>query len=284
MTDSERYGIGGNSPPPDLKIGEALREELRDNNHAMEERRDELLAGAGEFDADHATVEDDETSGLLAGIITQINKASKQAHAVREGIKAPYLEGGRIVDAFFTGGIATPLDKMAEKLNAKQTAYQRDKAARAKKEAEEAAARARAEEDARRKEAEKAERERVRAEREAKKAHEDAAASAAASLRAQEAAARADVARKAEEDARVERENAARIAASTAAERSRTRGDYAMASLRTTWDYEILEIAKVPALFLTVNDKVVKALIRGKDGMRVIPGLRIFAVEESVNR
>ena len=52
--DTERYGIGGNNPPPDLKIGEALREELRDNNHAMEERRDELLAGAGEVDADHA--------------------------------------------------------------------------------------------------------------------------------------------------------------------------------------------------------------------------------------
>lgn len=279
-----RLGLGGNSPPPDLKIGEALREELNDNHRDLLRRRDELLAMADDFDADYDAVDDDETSGLLAGIITQITKSAKSADQIREGVKAPYLEGGRIVDGFFLGGISSKLEARAKALNAKQTAYQRAKADRIRREAEEAARKARAEEDLRRREAEKAERERMAAERAARKAREDADASDAARQRAADAERRAEEARQAEERARVEREEQARIAASSAADRSRVRGDYAVSSLRTTWKFEVLDIAKVPPEFLLVNASLVNAAIRGKDGRRDIAGIRIFADETAQNR
>ncbi len=277
-------GFGDNRPPIDLKIGAALREELTDNHADLVRRKAELLKMADDFDADHATVDDDETSGELAGVITQIMGAAKMSDKVREGVKAPYLEGERIIDGFFIAGIKTPLTKRAEALNAKQTAYQRAKADRIRREAEAAAAKARAEEDARRREAEKAERERLAAERAARKAMDDAAAAEDAKRRAVEAQRRAEAARQAEERARIEREQQAKISASNAAARSRTRGTYAMASLRTTWKFKIVDIAKVPTQYLTVNEPLVNAAIRGDNGLRDIPGLLIFSVEESVNR
>jgi len=273
-----------NNPPPDLKIGPALREELTDNFAPLVSRKADLLAMADDFDADHPVVSDDATSGILAGIITQINGTAKSANKSREGIKAPYLNGSRTIDGFFTAGIIGPLERRAEALNAKQTAYQRAKADRARREAEAAAAKARAEEDARRREAEKAERERLAAERQARKAMDDAAAAADAGKRAEEARQRAELARQAEERARIEREAQAKIAASNAADRSRVRGEYAMSSLRTTWKFEVIDIKAVPSEFLQINAAVINATIRGKDGRHDIPGLRIFTVEEAVNR
>jgi hypothetical protein len=230
-------------------------------------------------------VEDDETSGILAGVITQINGAAKIADKTREGVKAPYLEGSRIVDSFFKGGVVDPLTKRADKLNEKQTAYQRAKADQERRRAEAAAAAARAEEEARRREAEKADRERQRAEREARKAMDDAAAAEDAKFRAAEAQQRAEVARQQQELARIHREKEAAIAASNAADRSRTRGDYAMASLRTTWHFRVIDIAKVPAAYLMVNESMVNAAIRARvNPVRDIPGLEIYSKEESVNR
>lgn len=43
---------------------------------------------------------------------------------------------------------------------------------------------------------------------------------------------------------------------------------------RTTWDYEVIDGNKVPRLFLTIDEKEVRAAI--KDGEREIPGLKIF--------
>lgn len=275
--------MGHNNPPPDIKVGEALREELRDNHADLTKRKNDLIAMADRFDADHETIDDDETSGTLAGIITQINGCAKIADTTREGIKSPYLEGGRIVDGFFNAGIKAPLETRASQLNAKQTTYQRAKADRARREAEEATRKARAEEDARRREAEKAERERQAAERAAAKAKNDESAAAAAE-RARQANERAELARQAEIQAQEQRMAAAKVAASSAADRSRVRGEYAMASLRTTWKFKVVDITKVPAEYLMVNESVINALIRGKSGRREIAGLDIFPVEEAVNR
>lgn len=281
-----RLQSGANNPPPDLKVGEALREELRDNHRDLLARRDELLQMVEDFQADHASVDDDETSGVLAGVITQLSKVAKEAGAIHKGIKAPFLEGGRIVDNFFVGQIAAKLEQRAETLNRLQTAYLRAKDDRKRREAAEAAARARAEEDARRREAEKAEREKRAAERAAAKPPTlfaegqgpDATAAAA------DAARRAEDARRAQEQARVERQAQEATAAASPAELSRTRGDYALASLRTTVDFEVEDITKVPPEFLTVNAPLVRAAIRGKDGRKTIPGLRIFEVRTAQNR
>jgi flagellar biosynthesis GTPase FlhF len=277
-----RLQPGGNNPPPDLKVGEELVEQLHEQNAALLSRRDELLASAAEFAADHPTIDDDETSGLLAGIIRQLGDDAKIAEKTREGVKAPWLAGGRAVDGFFNA-ITVPLEKMAAKLNEGQTAYQRAKAARIKREAEERARKEREAEDARRREAERAERERQAAERAARKATDDAARAAAAE-RQREANERAEAARKAEEEARAQRQAAQKVADSNAAERSRTRGEVAMASLRTTYHFRVVDITLVPAHLLLVNEAMVKAMIRGKNGVREIPGLLIYAVEESVNR
>ena len=283
-TVNPRLGIGGNNPPPDLKVGVALRQELEANHVELSARKAALLESAHAFELDHPDgVQDEETSGLLAGIITQLHSFTKSVDKVRQGVKAPYLDGERIIDGFFTGGLVTPAEKRAAILNGQQTAYQRAKADRARRDAEERERQARAEEEVWRREADRAERERLRAEREARRAQDEEAAEAARQ-RAAAAKKREDEARAEEERARAERQRQAQTAASSAADRSRTRGDYAMASLRTTWKFKVVEIALVPPEFLMVNERLVNAAIRGKDGRRNIPGLSIFAVEDSVNR
>ncbi len=287
MADDAR-GIGDNKAPPDLKVGEALREELRDNHRDLLARRDELLQMADDFQADHPSVEDDATSGVLAGVISQLRKSAKEARTVHQGVKAPFLEGGRIVDNFFVGHISTKLDDVADELNKSQTAYLNAKADRRRREAAEAAARARAEEEARRREAERAERARRAAERAAAKAPSlplmPEAPGPSPSEAADDARQRGEAARRAQELARVERQAQEATAAAPAADLSRTRGDFALASLRTVWDYELLDITQVPPEFLQVNAQLIRAAIRGKDGRHHIPGLRVFQVQTAQNR
>jgi hypothetical protein len=112
------------------------------------------------------------------------------------------------------------------------------KAAEARRAAEEEARRARAEAD------------RLAAEALAREVAAKPSAPAAPVLdRAIEAEARAAVA-----DA---------IAAAKPADLSRTRGDYgAVASLRTTWEYEVTDFNAVPRQFLVVNDLGIRAHIR----------------------
>ncbi len=272
MDADDVAGPGHNNPPPDLKIGDALRDQLASEYAGIVSRKRTLLQMAEDFKADYPSVNDDETSGLLAGVITQIRAHVKSVDKVREGVKSPYLEGGRIVDGFFNGTIMTPLDKAATALNAMQTAFLRAKAEKARREAEAAAEAARKEEEARRREAEKAERE---ARALARKGDEEAAA---------EAKRKADAAREEQDRAAAARQQEAKVAASSNADRSRVRGDLAMASLRTTIKFEVIDITKVPAAYLQVNTALVNAAIRGKDGLRDIPGLRIFEEQEAANR
>lgn len=283
MDADDVAGPGHNNPPPDLKIGDALRDQLAGEHGALARRRDELLAMADDFMADHASVTDDETSGTLAGVIAQLNACSKVAMKTHEGVKAPYLDGSRIVDNFFFKGFRDTIASKAATLNAMQTAYLRAKAEKARREAEERERLAREEEDRKRREAEKAERERQRAEREARKAQDDAAREDA-ERRAAEARAKADAAREEQDRAAAARQQEAKVAASSNADRSRVRGDLAMASLRTTWKFEVIDVTKVPAAYLQVNSAIVNAAIRGKDGLRDIPGLRIFEEQEAANR
>lgn len=284
MTMEGIAGIGHNEPPPDLRSGELLRAELPDRHADLIRRRDELLAMAADFKADHPErIDNDEESGILAGIIAQINAAAKICEKQREGVKAPYLEGSRIVDGFFTGTIKSKLDEAAKGLNAMQTAFQRAKAEKARREAEEAERKARAEEDARRREAERAEREKRQAEAAAKRAQDDQER-AEAEKRRQEAEAKAKAAREEQDRAAAERQQQQKVATSSAADLSRVRGDFAMASLRTTWKFRVVDLAKVPPHYLQINSAAVNAAIRGKDGLRDIPGLDIYAEQEAVNR
>lgn len=281
MTTTASPSIGHNNPPPDLKVGEALKLELAENHLALVARRDELLEAAAAFAADHQSVNDDETSGTLAALIVQLRTCAKSANQTREGVKAPYLDGSRIVDGFFTGGIVTKLDDAAQKLNRLQTAYLQAKEAARRRQAEEEARIKREAEDKARREAEAAERERQRAEREARKATDDAAAEEAERKR-QEADERARLAREEQDRAAADRAAAQRTASKSSADLSRTRGDMAQSSLRTVWRFEVVDLARVPLQYLQVNTPAISAAIR--NGEREIAGLRIFAEQIAANR
>jgi hypothetical protein len=46
--------------------------------------------------------------------------------------------------------------------------------------------------------------------------------------------------------------------------------------VRMLWTFEVIDKAKVPIEYLYVDEQVVRQAITGKDGLREIPGLRIF--------
>ncbi len=94
--EQDRLGIGGNRPP--VLNNELLPVDLRQSHQELTARRDELIAGLENVPTE---VFDDETSGRIGDYIKQLDGCMKQAEAFRVGEKAPFLEGGRIVDGFF---------------------------------------------------------------------------------------------------------------------------------------------------------------------------------------
>ena len=52
------------------------------------------------------------------------------------------------------------------------------------------------------------------------------------------------------------------------------RTDYGTASVRKTWDFEIIDAAKLPPAFLIPNEQAIRAAVRA--GARQIDGVRIF--------
>lgn len=270
---------GSNNPPPDLKLGDELLEQLSAENLKLTQRQIELLEAVNRAPA---TVESDEVASNMAAFLKQINDFVKSAKVAHDDKKAPYLNGGRIVDNWFAQ-LTLPLTKAFTMLNQRQTTFLTAKAAKARREAEEKAAAERAEADRKRREAEKAEADRRRAERDAKKAQDDAARQAA-DARAAQANAAAEEARRLQAEADAAAQAAAKTATASDAALARTHGDYAMATLRKVWTYEVVDLAKVPVEYLTVNDRVIKAAISGKDGKRDIPGLRIFDQNAAVSR
>lgn len=53
---------------------------------------------------------------------------------------------------------------------------------------------------------------------------------------------------------------------------------------RETWTFEVEDFGKVPREYLDIDSEAVRAAIKGKDGLREIPGLRIFAETTLVDR
>jgi UDP-glucuronate decarboxylase len=72
-----------NNPPPDLLVGDALREKLRDENQDLIKRRDELLAAAGRI----PEINSDEIAGRVTDFIKQLLALHKTAEAKRTGAK-----------------------------------------------------------------------------------------------------------------------------------------------------------------------------------------------------
>lgn len=285
-TENDRLGIGGNAPPPDLKLGDDLLTQLASDNLDLTARRDELIASAQRFNAEHATVEDDEISGRLAAFLVQISKCEHAANVKRVDAKAPYLQGEREVDSFFNKDIRDPLLKAFGELNRKQTAFGVAKANRERLERQRLADEQRAREEAARQAAAEAERVRLAAEKAAARAERkgDTDKAAVQQTKAYDAAAAQTAAQEAQAEAAHSAMAAESAAARPTAELSRTKGTYASMSVQETWSFSVTDMNLVPREYLMINESMVKAAIRGKNGKREIPGIEIFPQHSARNR
>lgn len=254
--------LGHNAPPPDLLVGEALREKLQDESQDLLRRRDELLAAAARMPA----IDDNDIAAKVTDFIKQLAALVKASEAKRTDAKEPYLEGGRTVDGFFKA-ISDPVSKTKTDIERKLTLWHREVA--------EAERRARMEQERIAREA--AEKARLEAEEKARQLADEKALDAAIAAEQKAETAQADL---------VKAEAAADV---KAAELSRTRGEYgAVSSLRTSWvfddiDRQALDLEALrPYLPLEGLEKAVRAFI--KAGGRELRGTRIYETTTAVVR
>jgi Skp family chaperone for outer membrane proteins len=303
-----KTGIGGNNPPDRAAM---LRQELEEDAKDLLTRKKDLLASVARAPL---VIEDEEWEKKVADVIRLITKCYRVTDDKRSAKKEPYLEGCRTVDGFFNNEILTPLDAAKEKLQQRLTVWQRVKAERARRAAEEETRRAREAAEQLRRQAE-AERQSAEAEarRKAEEAlrlthaaqqaadsvatEEDLAVAIAAEEVAKAASAAAaqpvdsapgvktadELARQAEGDLALAQK---RVAAKPA-EFSRARGDLgAVASLRTFWDFKDLDRTALDLealrthLPLDALEKAVRSYIRanfapGHPGVQ-IAGVAIY--------
>lgn len=297
--------IGHNQPPDPIEI---LRGELAQTHAPLRERGDALTEMGNRLPE---SCDDDETAKRLADAIKSCMAFAKNADAARVSAKEPHLAAGRAVDGFFKA-MSDPVEKVKTRMGALLTAYQREVEAKERRRLEAIAA----EERRIQREAEAAAREAARIAREAKEAEEKRAheaAEAAAKLegearrkaeaeeaerRAAERArlkeieeAEAAKARDAARAAKAEADKAREESQVKAADLSRSRTDLgSVASLRSTWVFEVENADEVPRQYLSVNEGAIRAAIKAattKDGRLVnlrIPGVRIYAKAETVVR
>jgi hypothetical protein len=262
MTDAIAALLQHNNPPPDLLVGDALREKLRDENRDLLKRCDDLLAAADRV----PNIESDDVAGKVTDFIKQLTALAKAAETKRTDAKEPYLEGGRHVDGFFKA-ITDPVAKAKVAVEKNLTTYLRDKADRERREREEQERLAR----------EAAEQARKGAEEKARAAANDLQLAAAIKAEEQANAARADLVK------------AEKAAEAKAAELSRTRGEYgSVSSLRTVFGFEDIDRATIDLealrnhLPLDGLEKAVRSFI--KAGGRELRGTRIYETTNAVVR
>ena len=184
---------------------------------------------------------DDVMVGHATDFTKELRDEINATDATRTRIKAPVLHAQRLID----GGAKKLTDKLAAAsttVTSRITEYLRKKEAALRVAAEQEAARLQAEAEAR-----------------------IAEAQATATIEAHDSAVEA-----------IEQAQAAvAVAEAKPLELTRTRSaGGGLTGLKDNWVYEILDLTKVPAHLLTINDAAVKLAV--KQGSREIPGLRIW--------
>jgi hypothetical protein len=209
-----------------------------------------------------ARIESAEEAGLITDFVAQCQSHIRWAESVHKEEKGPFLQGGRVVDRFFKRRcekLAGLIDGVLEGLKAyyDRAIVAREAAHRASVEAAVA-------------EAERAAVEAVQHRAEA----EHLACTAKTAAERQRAANALALA-----DAAETRSLAAAERAQTPLAPVRIEGDYgAVAYLSHSWNFDVVDLDRVPRDYLTVDAEAVRAAI-GKAGMRDIPGLKIFRSE-----
>jgi hypothetical protein len=214
---------------------------LAGNYEDLRQRQQELLAAANRAPK---TCDDDETARKLTDFVGQIGSCITVAIKAHKIEKEPWLQGSRIVDGFFRD-VREPLEIFKRTFERLIGDWQQRK-----QEAERLAA--------------------LEAERLAREEMERLAAAAETDADLEDAIA--------QEDAALEQ---AAIAAARPLERSRVHGDLATGSLTTDYEYEPIDMAKVPLKFLMLDDSAIKRHIRSrpKDGEpEPIPGLHFTPI------
>jgi len=252
-------GVGDNHPPEPLDPIAALDMQLSRRHREMVVRFVDLELGCARVPNPLRTEED---AAAATDFIAQCQVHIKQAEAAHKQEKEYFLKAGRIVDGFFKrrctklSGVLVPI---AVRLKAYRDRIAQDDAER------HAEARRESEAEAQRAAAEEAQH-RAAAERLAEAAQSAAERRQAAEqvLLAEAAAARAA---------------AAQLTANAKPEPTHIRGDYgSTAYVRKLWTFEVIELDAVPREYMSLDVEVVREAIT-KDGVRDIPGLRIYQSE-----
>jgi len=216
-------------------------------------RRDQLLAAFSRFEAAHGDgISSDEVAGRAADFSRLLAREAAAAEAVRKELKSPLLAASRALDRFFKTDVSDLLAAAAAKVEALLGAWQRGKLT-AERQLREGAARSA----------------REAADRLAQAAMQSGDADLMQQARqADDAAQRAELG----------------VQAGLAAV-ARTAGEGgAVASLKSHWSFEVVDFEMVPREWLTIDERKVRAAIRGDDGLRDIPGLRIYDNPQTVVR
>jgi hypothetical protein len=237
-------GYGRNMPEIDLAAAlepEALAAWLAEQYAACEQRRDDLLAANTKFQNRTADgIKTPEIAQRATDFERQLSDAITDTEAARVRIKAPVLAAQRAIDGA-AHAITDPLEAAAAEVKRRVTVFMV---------------------------AADAERLRVAA--------ETARRAEAAAWHLSQQAERTDDPETYEQAgaAMEEQQAAAAIVAAPTAERTRMRSALGTtASLRDRWEWSVADVSQIPAMFMTVNEKLITAMI--KNGTREIPGIKI---------
>ena len=252
-------GIGHNQPPEPVDPIDGLNTRLTVSHADLVARFCDLELACGRVPD---PIDSEENAATATDFIAQCQAHIKKTEAAHRREKDLFLKAGRAVDAFFKRRCDTLNAALAPAVS-RLKAY-RDELARAEARRHEAARCAAAE--AAHRAAAEADEHRAAAERLAGDSQSlEGRRGAAEALRlAEEAAARA---------------TAAGEHAMAVLEPTRIRGDYgATAFVRRNWSFEVVDLDRVPREYMSLDVTVVREAIT-RDGVREIPGLRIFQAE-----
>jgi hypothetical protein len=251
-------GIGHNRAPEPLDPVAAVKSRLSITHRDLVARFVDLELGCARVPD---SIDSEEEAGIVTDFIAQCQIHLRRADRAHKLEKTSFLQGGRTVDGFFKRRCETLSDALTPVLG-RLKAY-RDRVTEAAS-AQHQAARQAAEEESRRAVAEAAAH-RAEAERLARTTSAEDRRRAAVQLALAEAAS--------------ERADAWAREAATAPEPPRIQGDYgATAYVTRSWTFEVIDLDRVPRIYLSLDTEAVRAAII-KKGVRDIAGLKIFQSE-----
>lgn len=290
-----KAAIGHNEPPPDKQMSPedaaiglfrlvysameshpdslrwALAERLRAENDDLIKR---IAVFQDSLGRTPEKLEDEETAKKAADFVGMIAAGEKRVEDRFVTAKAPFLEFGRAVDAYFNSlrrslaEIKTPLlSRIGRYQDALREAERKRLAAIAEAQRQEA-----------QRKREEAERQRQEAEAAAR-----AGDMAEAIRKADEAAAVEATAKAADDQVRVAEQQAVVLPSSVATVRGSFGGTV---SSRTGWDFEVTDISKLPGEYLLPNESLIRAkmnafkkakqLVDGVENTTLLAGVRFF--------